>query len=300
MNKRFLAVLGFALVVSLVASTVLYRLVVGKVASASQRTGVPVLVAARDLTVGTMVKAEHLKTVEWSGPVSAQWIQKADEAVNHGVVLHINEGEPVARNRLAASGAGGGMAATIPQGKRAVAVRVDDVVGLAGFVVPGMRVDVIVSGQPPNDPGVLGTQSRTVLQNIEVLSAGQNIQKDIEGKPVTVQVVNLLVSPEQAEILSLASAETRIQLVLRNPLDTEEIKAPGTAKALLFSDKPGGLPATKAPLPLAARAAPRPKEKKFVTEDVVVPVTMEIVTGPKKESSKVGQKIEQRVKEVAQ
>ena len=147
----------------------------------------------------------------------------------------IYEGEPVLGNRLAAAGAGGGFSVTIPNGMRACAVKVNDVVGVAGFVVPGMRVDVLISGSSPNAPGS-GPRVKTLLQNVAVLSAGQNYQKDAEGKPVEVQVVNLLVTPEQAEVLSLASNETRIQLVLRNPLDHETAKTSGSAMSDLFGD----------------------------------------------------------------
>ncbi len=145
----------------------------------------------------------------------------------------------------------------IPQGMRAVAIRVNEVVGVAGFVIPGMRVDVLISGTPgaTNTSAALGVQSKTMLQNIEVLSAGQDFKKDAEGKPITVQVVNLLVTPEQAEMLSLASRQTTIQLVLRNPLDREVAKTPGTAVALLF--RGGNLPAD-APSPAVERPAPAP------------------------------------------
>ena len=120
-----------------------------------------------------------------------------------------------------AKGAGGGLASMIPEGMRAVAMRVNEVVGVAGFVTPGMRVDVLISGTPgaTNTSAALGVQTKTMLQNMEVLSAGQDFKKDAEGKPIAVQVVNLLVTPEQAEMLSLASTQTTIQLVLRNPLD---------------------------------------------------------------------------------
>ena len=128
------------------------------------------------------------------------------------------------------------MAATIKPGMRACAIRVDDVVGVAGFVLPGMHVDVLVSGSGPGVNASEGPRVKTLLQNIEVLSAGTNIQKDNEGKPVSVQVVNLLVLPEQAELLSLASNQARLQLVLRNPLDTETPKTPGLAMASVFSE----------------------------------------------------------------
>jgi pilus assembly protein CpaB len=119
---------------------------------------------------------------------------------------------------------------------RACAVKVDEVVNVSGFVTPGMRVDVLISGRPPGqDNSKLGTESRTLLQNIQVLSAGTDYQKDSEGKAKTVQVVNLLVTPEQAELLSLASNQVRIQLVLRNPLDTKVAPVTGTATSNLFA-----------------------------------------------------------------
>ena len=114
------------------------------------------------------------------------------------------EGEPIIADRLAAAGSGGGLAAIIPPGLRASAVRVNEVVGLAGFVTAGMRVDVLMSGIPPGGNPSEGSRVNTLLQNIQVLSAGENLQKDSEGKPHPVQVVNLLVTPEQAEKLTLA------------------------------------------------------------------------------------------------
>src|SRR5262249_39189300 len=142
---------------------------------------------------------------------------------------------PIIESRLAPKGAGGGLAAMIPKGMRAVAIHVNEVVGVAGFVVPGMRVDVLISGNKPGGDNSAGTLTRTLLQNLEVLSAGQDCRKGTEGKPIQVPVVNLLVTPEQAEQLSLASAQTTIQLVLRNPLDHEVARTPGTAVGLLFN-----------------------------------------------------------------
>jgi pilus assembly protein CpaB len=118
---------------------------------------------------------------------------------------------------------------------RACAVRVDEVVGVAGFVLPGMRVDVLVSGTPSGEQGSGTVQTQTLLQNIQVLSAGTDYQKDATGKPEQVQVVNLLVTPEQAEALSLASNSLKIQLVLRNPLDTKIATVTPTAMSNIFS-----------------------------------------------------------------
>jgi pilus assembly protein CpaB len=202
--------------------------------------------------------------------------------VGRGVVLPIYEGEPLNESRLAAAGAGGGLAATIPAGKRACAVKVNEVVGVAGFISPGMHVDVLISGSPPGQP--FGPKVRTLLQDIEVLSAGQNIQKDAEGKPVQVPVVNLLVTPEQAETLSLASNETRIQLVLRNPLDRQIEKTPGNEMARLFSpDRQEPRPPKPAPKRVEAPPPPAP-----VVQVVAAPLPpppphrVEVINGPKR------------------
>jgi pilus assembly protein CpaB len=158
---------------------------------------------------------------------------------------------------LASLGSGGGLAPTIPQGMRACAVRVDEVVGVAGFVTPGMRVDVLASGNPPGEGQNEGVVTETILQNIQVLSAGTDIQRDQEGKPLQVQVVNLLVTPEQAELLSLAANSLKIQLVLRNPLDTQMTKVPTTSMSNLFGSQ------TPAPKEHVAKAAPKPAAKPY-------------------------------------
>ena len=134
--------------------------------------------AARDLAVGTLIRDADLKTAAWFGPPPAGAILKRDALLNRGVVSAIYEGELVTENRLAPIGSGGGLAATIPPGMRACAVKVNEVVGVAGFVVPGMRVDVLITGLPPGGNALDGPKVRTLLQNIQVLSAGVNFQKD--------------------------------------------------------------------------------------------------------------------------
>jgi pilus assembly protein CpaB len=207
---------------------------------------------------------------------------KTQDVIGRGVVSTIYQNEPILNTRLAAKGAGAGLAATIPLGKRAVALRVDEVVGLAGFVLPGMRVDVLVAGHPPGDQNHLGTLSRTVLQDIEVLSAGQKIEKTADGKPETAQVVNLLVTPDQAEVLNLASIETRVQLVLRNPLDTQEEKTHGTSVAALFAADTALGP------PIAPRTPFRRVSATFVTHTDPDTTTVEVFTGTKKTEQKFG------------
>src|SRR4051812_21590074 len=282
MNKRFVGVLIFAFVVASVASLLLYRLLLNRPTSAKAAPAMAqIVLAMRDIEVGTVLKEEDVKLSDWPGAVPLGSAAKTQDVVGRGVTMPVFAKEPVIESRLAPKGAGGGLAAMIPPGMRAVPVRVNEVVGVAGFVVPGMRIDVLISGQKPNADQGLGTLTRTLLQNLEVLSAGTDFKKDPEGKPVQVQVINLLVTPEQAELLSLASAQTAIQLVLRNPMDHEVTKTPGTALALLFNGgklkaevddaepkprAPKRMAAAPKPAPLAQPAlAPAPKkEEPFV------------------------------------
>ena len=221
-----------------------------------------IVAASADLKIGQVLNASNLTTIDVSGPLPKGAIIKPEQAIGRGVTAAIIQGEPILESRLAAPGSGGGLAATIPNGMRACAIKVDEVVGVAGFVTPGMRVDVLISGTPPGSNNQaaqdLGTISRTILQNIQVLSAGTDIQKDAEGKPQQVQVVNLLVTPDQAETLNLASNQTvKIQLVLRNPLDTTVVKVPGTAMKSLFGDDTPTAPASQHPAYHPVRKPPK-------------------------------------------
>lgn len=295
MNKRFASVILFAIMVAAAASYVVFRLVSSRLSANAQVPTTAVVVAARNLQVGTLIKDVDLGTVDWQGtPPNGAFLDK-QQVVDRGVVAPIYQGEPILETRLAIKGAGAGLAATIPRGMRAVAIRVNDVVGVAGFVTPGMRVDILISGHPPGaNTAATGTLTKTLLQNIEVLSAGQNIQKDAEGKPVSVPVVNLLVTPEQAEVLSLASNETRIQMVLRNPVDTEVAKTPGTAMAQLFSGArpaPAAQPVKTAaarpsrPKPVVKAAAPEKVTAMAGMERIVIPVTVEVYHGTVKKET---------------
>jgi pilus assembly protein CpaB len=290
MSNRLLGVLLFAFVVSATASFFVYKLLEGKLGRQPEAPGTKLIVAARPLPIGTLLKPEDLKVADWRGAVPARALNVQEEMVGRGVTANIFEGEPILEDRLALKGAGAGMAATIPIGMRAVAVRVNEVVGVSGFATPGMRVDILLMGVAPNMPQQLGTVSRTLLQNIEILSAGQVIQKDNEGKPMPVPVVNLLVTPEQAEILSLASNNARIQLVLRNPLDTKETQTNGAAMAQLFGGAVPGLakgtaPPGPAPKPRMTAppnyALPAPKKK-----ETPPPLIVEVLHGSKRATAK--------------
>jgi pilus assembly protein CpaB len=258
-----------AFLIATVCAYAVYR-VVGNHLVASQPKTTTVVVAASDIPLGSLLQDSDLGTVEIGGALPEGAILNKQEAIGRGVISNLYKGEPILESRLASPGAGGGLAATIPPGMRACAIRVDDVVGVAGFVTPGMRVDVLISGNPPDSPNPsLGAQEKTLLQNIKVLSAGQDIQKDAQGKAVSAQVVNLLVTPEQAQTLSLAASQAKIQLVLRNPLDNETADTPSTAVASLYADKTVAAAAPKA-RPVATAAAPhveaKPKSQVYVIQ----------------------------------
>jgi pilus assembly protein CpaB len=259
MNRRLLVILTCAFVLAAGASYIVYRVMGTQLNARARPQTLRVVMAARDLEIGTLIRDTDLKMGEVVGALPKGASTKLETVVGRGVTSNLYAGETVLDSRLAPVGSGGGLAAIIPEGMRACAVKVNDVVGVAGFVLPGMRVDVLISGNVPGVATTTGPKVRTLLQNIAVLSAGSNIQKDNEGKPVQVQVVNLLVTPEQAEVLSLASNETRIQLVLRNPLDTDLSKPPGSAMANLFAD-PNAPPPAKPRIPVLRKvSAPKPE-----------------------------------------
>jgi pilus assembly protein CpaB len=187
-----------------------------------------------------------------------------EEVLDRPVVSNILLDEPLLEGRLAVKGSGLGLAPTIPVGMRAVTVRVNDVAGAAGFVLPGLRVDVLVTGRPPAGDSTMTT---TVLQNVLVLSAGQAVQSDARGTPVSVSTVTLLVTPTDAETLTLANGEGRLQLILRNSSDEGVEKPPGRYVAELYGTprKPA------APEPAKRAAAPR-KPVVFVASPVAVPI----------------------------
>jgi pilus assembly protein CpaB len=218
MDRRFLMVLGVSLVFALVVTSIFYQITTSAGPKKPEVTDLTdLVVAARPLPVGMTVKADDVKVLKVAAnafPKGAY--SKPEDVLDRPVVSNILHDEPILEGRLAQRGSGFGLSPIIPVGMRAVTVRVNDVVGVAGYVVPGMRVDVLITGQPP---GSTARVTRTVLQNILVISAGATIQTDPTGKPVNAPNITLLVTPPQAELLTLAGNEGRIQLVLRNAGD---------------------------------------------------------------------------------
>jgi pilus assembly protein CpaB len=248
---------------------------------------VQIVVAAKDLETGSVLKDGDIQLADWSGPVPAGSTNKVEDLYKRGVTTPIYAKEPIIESRLTPKGAGGGLAAMIPHGMRAFAVQVNEIVGVAGFVTAGAHVDLLISGNSPGGNGTLGTLSKTLIQNLEVLSAGQDFKKDPEGKPVPVQVVNVLVTPEQAEVLSLASSQTSIRMTLRNPLDHDIAKTPGTAMKFVWQGagnlKTAGAADDPAATPRPRSVAQTPREPKVVAQlpppKKDPPFVMEILSG---------------------
>jgi pilus assembly protein CpaB len=260
MDRRFLTVLGVSLVFALVVSSVFYQMT-SRGSSGSEPTATPeevdVVVAARPLGVGVMIKTQDIKLSKMpTAAVPKGAFTKVEEVLDRPVVSNILLDEPVLDGRLAAKGSGLGLAPTIPVGMRAVTVRVNDVAGVAGFVLPGMHVDVLVTGSLP---GQDGTMTNTVLQNMLVLSAGKELQPDAQGNAMPTPTVTLMAKPSEAEILTLANNFGQIQLVLRNSSDQAVAETEGSVISELFGGKKHPKPAAEpapAPRPRPAKAAP--------------------------------------------
>ncbi len=194
----------------------------------------PVVVANSDLDVGAEIAAEDVKVVAWpKNSVPPQAITDPKEVIGRGVVTPIIQNEPVVLTKLASKEAGAGLPPAIPPGLRALSVRVNEVIGVAGYVLPGTRVDVLATVNPTGNGQ--DVTSKVVLTNVQVLAAGTKIERDVEkGKPMPVSVVTLLVAPEESERLTLAATEGKIQLALRNPLDKSIPSTPGIRPAALL------------------------------------------------------------------
>lgn len=239
-TKRLLIVLLLALVTGSAAGYLALGQLRGEPAVASLvNTGgkVRLAVAARDLPVGSLLAQEDVRLVDWPGEVlPLGYSGSMEELVGRGLLVNVKANEPLLSDKLAGRDGGGGLPILIPDGMRAVSVKVDEVIQVAGFVTVGTRVDVMVTLEQNESP-----TTRVILQNVQVLAAGQTVERDVEGKPFTVSVITLLVSPADAEKLTLAAAEGRIQLALRGMLDTAPTATSGARLAgLLQTSAPAG------------------------------------------------------------
>ena len=185
-----------------------------------------VVVAARDLSLGTILTAEDVKVASWPGGLLPEgYSASVEEVLGRGVITNVVLNEPLISSKIAVKEAGGGLPIVIPEGMRGISVRVDDVISIAGFVLPGNRVDVLVtidSGGQSDNP-----VTKVILQNMAVLTSGQVIQQGVNGEPIQVTVITMLATPEEAEQLVLAATRGRIQLALRNTLDLDSVSTEG-------------------------------------------------------------------------
>jgi len=220
MNRSRLLLIGIvALALGAFVSFTVYRNLQSRTGS-DTAPGVDVVIAAGDSQVGPKIEDKDVKVVRFpSGDLPPSCFHLKSSVVGRGVVLPIAKGEFVLPLKLAGENAGYGLPSLIPPGMRAVSVRVNEVVSVAGFVLPGTRVDVLLTGNPS---GASEQQTTTVLENVAVIATGQRLERNAAGDPQSTPVITLLVSPDDAQKLTLASTQGRIQLALRNPLDTKQ------------------------------------------------------------------------------
>jgi pilus assembly protein CpaB len=214
-----------------------------------------VVVAAADLDVGAELTKDNVRIIEWpANAVPAGAFEKPEEVIGRGLILPVIQNEPFLPMKLASKDAGSGLPPAIPPGLRAVSVRVNEVIGVAGYVLPGTRVDVVATVSP--NQSAADMTSKVILTNVQVLAAGTKIERDTEkNKPQAVSVVTLLVNPEESERLTLASTEGKIQLALRNPLYKTIPATQGIRPAALFGF---GAPTRTAATRVASGAKPVP------------------------------------------
>jgi pilus assembly protein CpaB len=261
-GRRFFLVIGASLLWALLVASAFYRLAGAGARAKKTQPEKPLVVAVRELPLGTTLTRDAVKLRNVPENLLPKGgFSRIEDVLDRPVISAIQTDEPVIEPRIAARGSGVGLAPLISPGMRAISVRVNDVVGVAGFILPGMHVDVLVTGRPS---GASDTFTRTVLQNITVLSAGQTIQTDGKSQTITTPVVTLLVNPSEAEALTLANNEGHIQLVLRNSVDRQIASTPGRQlHELLGSPAADGAPQIRvapAPANRAARSAERKPE----------------------------------------
>jgi pilus assembly protein CpaB len=241
-----------------------------------------VVVAAKNLPTGARVGKEDVKLVPWpSGSPVPGAFAKIEDVVDRGLLAAALENEPITETRLAPLSAGAGLPPTIPSGMRAMSVKVDEVVGVAGFVVPGTRVDVVVTiRRMENDQEPM---SRTVVSNVLVLTSGTRLDQEQakEGEPQPTTVVTLAVTPTDAERVALAASEGKISLALRNPLDVDPTETTGVGVTALMRGGQAAQPAPVRTAPRPARAA-RPAPITMAAPPAPAPYTVETFRAAKR------------------
>ena len=294
-NKRFFIVLVGALIFGVLAAVSVSKYLSS--AQAYQNNLNKIAVAKVAIPIGSKIIPEQIMVVQFpkeSTPDGA--FESPEKLAGRVAVVNIAAREPITEARLAPEGTSAGLAAVIPEGYRAMTVKVDDAAGISGFIMPGTLVDVVVTIDPREGSGMQDPISKIVLQNIKVLANGQNIDKpENEREANTVKAVTLQVTPEQAEKLALASSEGKLQLVMRNQIDQGDEQTKGVNKRnLLGGDtanpvpEPGSLKSEqpKTDARPVRRSAPAPKPA-AVTAPAPQPTPrtqVEMIEGAKKRS----------------
>ena len=246
----------------------------------------PVMVAASNLQLGAALRAEDLRAIQWpTESLPAGVFSTPNDLIGRGLIQPVAQNEPILPGKLAPVGSGAGLPPIIPDGMRALSVRVNDVIGVAGYVLPGTKVDVLVTVSPTSQ--MQDMTSKVILTNVQVLAAGTRIERDVEeDKPISVSVVTLLVDPLQAEALTLAATEGKIQLALRNPLDATQPPTPGIQPAVLLGRSAASRRAQPAP---RSGATTRQAQAVVLPPPPAPPPTVEVIRGDKRAQEVVRQ-----------
>jgi pilus assembly protein CpaB len=275
MNRKRLLMIGvLALALAFLLTAGTFRMMRGRGTGVAGPALTPVVVADKDLPLGKEIQATDVRVAQFPASELPVGVYRSiSEVVGRGVTIEMARNEPILAAKIADPNAGFGLPPRIPPGMRAVSVKVNEVVNVAGFVKAGARVDVLVTGNISKDNDPEKVTTTTVLQNITVLTAGQEMGNK-EGKPTPdVNVVTLLVSPEDAQKLTLASTQGRIQLALRNPLDLDQPNPPALLNATLY-----GIPRT--PVVVSKGG------KKTVAPPVPQTYTVELIRGDRRDVTK--------------
>jgi pilus assembly protein CpaB len=283
MNRNRMLVLAIvALVLSAGVTYVTYRLLQTRLQPVEETS--QIVTAAQKLALGARLTEKDIKLSPWpkSTPLEGSFADLS-QVLGRAVLIDMLPNEPILESKLAPKEGGAGLTVAIPEGMRAISIQVNSVIAVTGFVGAGSRVDLILTGNPPS--AVKGAKaspddqlaSKIILENLQVLAVGQNIQKDAEGKPQAFAEVTILVTPEQAEKIALATGDGRIQLVLRNPLDNKTVDPPLVFRSALYAGSTTAeeKPKVKAPITgatsTAAAAKPVRKPKPASVVAVATP-----------------------------
>ncbi len=297
MNRtRMLVIAFFAVGLSVLVAYLAYRTLSRRLSAPDELT--QIVVAVEKLPLGGRVTEQQVRLASWPKATLPQGSFEDPAAiVGRGVVVSIAPNEPILESKLAPREAGAGLTVTIPEGMRAASVKVNDVSSVAGFVTPGTHVDVIAVGSPTGSGNA--EVSKVFLENVQVLAAGQNVERDANGQPLqNVTVVTLLVSPEDAQKLALASSESRIQFSLRNPMDQQDANPVASRRSALYGPSSGySEPSPDQNKPRVAKYRPaRPPVVAAPPAVVTVPpppprvIVVEVIRGDKRESSSFSEK----------